>query len=102
MLRTILARCFALSLAAIPQAIAQQQEPTDARAAEIDWGVVCLPIHTSEGHEIGLVTEAGINDGEAYSDLANPTTARYRGSMSLSLPRCSLDRGDHIELTLGS
>jgi len=51
MLRTILAGFFVLSLATIPQAVAQQEQ-ADAPATEIDSGVVGLPIHTSDGNRL--------------------------------------------------
>jgi hypothetical protein len=44
------------------------QEQAAAPATEIDRGVVGLPIRSSDGQKIGLVTEAVINDGEANSD----------------------------------
>jgi hypothetical protein len=100
MLRTILAGFFALSLATIPQAVAQQQEQADAPAAEIDRGVVGLPIHTSDGHEIGLVTEAGIDDGEAIliGEVERPLGI---GDDLVVIPtEMFVNKGDHIELTI--
>ena len=99
MLRTILAGFFALSLATIPQAVAQQ-EHADTPATEIDRGVVGLPIHTSDGHEIGLVTEAGIDDGEAIliGEIERPLGIGV--GVVIITSEMFVNRGDHIELTL--
>ena len=100
MLRTILAGLFALSLALVPHAVAQQQEQADAPANEIDQGVVGLPIHTSDGHEIGLVTEAGIDDGEAIliGEIERPLG--LGPDVVVITSEMFVNRGDHIELTL--
>ena len=99
MLRTILAGFFALSLATIPQAVAQQEQ-TDAPAAEIDRGVVGLPIHNSDGQPVGLVTEAGIDDGEAIliGEIERPLG--LGPDVVLITREMFINRGDHIGLTL--
>jgi len=99
MLRTILAGYFALSLAMMPQAMAQQEQ-AEAPAAEIDRGVVGLPIHTSDGHEIGLVTEAGIDDGEAIliGEIERPLG--LGPDVVVITKEMFVNRGDHIELTI--
>jgi len=99
MLRTFLAGFLVLSLATVPQAMAQQEQ-ADAPAIEIDRGVIGLPIHTSDGHEIGLVTEAGIDDGEAIliGEIERPLGIGV--DVVVITSEMFVDRGDHIELTL--
>ena len=67
MLRTIRAGALALTLTIVPQAIAQQEQ-ADAPAIEIDRGVVGLPIHTSDGHEIGHSHRSGHRRRRGHSD----------------------------------
>ena len=99
MLRTILAGFFALSLALVPQAMAQQAAQ-ESSATEIDQGVVGLPIHTSDGHEIGLVTEAGIDDGEPIliGEIERPLG--LGPDVVVITSEMFVNRGDHIELTI--
>ena len=99
MLRTILAGYLALSLASIPQVVAQQEQ-ADAPAVEIDRRVVGLPIHTPDGHEIGVVTEAGIDDGEAIliGEIERPLGIGV--DVVVITREMFANKGDHIELTL--
>ena len=99
MLRIVRAGAVALSLTLVPQAIAQQEQ-ADTPATEIDRGVVGLPIHTSDGHEIGLVTEAGIDDGEAIliGEIERPLGIGV--DVVVITSEMFVNRGDHIELTI--
>ena len=99
MLRTIRAGVVALSLTLVPQAVAQQEQ-ADAPATEIDQGVVGLPIRTSDGHEIGLVTEAGIDGGEAIliGEIERPLGIGV--DVVVITREMFANKGDLIELTL--
>ena len=99
MLRTILAGYFALSLALVPLAVGQQEQ-AHAPATEIDRGVVGLPIHSSDGQAVGLVTEAGIDDGEAIliGEIERPLGIGV--DVVVITSEMFVNRGDDIELTL--
>ena len=99
MLRTIRAGVFALTLTLVPQ-VGAQQEQADAPAVEIDRRVVGLPIHTPDGHEIGVVTEAGIDDGEAIliGEIERPLGIGV--DVVVITREMFVNRGDHIELTI--
>jgi len=99
MLRTIRAGALALTFTLTPQAMAQQEQ-ADAPAIEIDRGVIGLPIHTSDGHEIGLITEAGIDDGEAIliGEIERPLGIGV--DVVVITREMFANKGDHIELTL--
>ena len=96
---TVLAGLFALSLATVPQAVAQQ-EPQEAPATEIDQGVVGLPIRSSDDQQIGLVTEAGIDDGEAIliAEIDRPLGIGH--DLVVIPTEMFVNKGDHIELTI--
>ena len=96
---TILAGFFALSLATVPQAVAQQEQQ-EAPATEIDRGVVGLPIRSSDDQQVGLVTEAGIDDGEAIliGEIERPLG--LGPDVVVITSDMFVNRGDHIELTL--
>ena len=96
---TVLAGLFALSLATVPQAVAQQA-PQEAPATEIDQGVVGLPIRSSDDQQLGLVTEAGIDDGEAIliGEIERPLG--LGPDVVVITSEIFVNRGDHIELTL--
>jgi hypothetical protein len=99
MLRTIRAGALALTLILTPQAVAQQEQ-ADAPAIEIDRGVVGLPIRSSDDQQIGLVTEAGIDDGEAIliGEIERPLG--LGPDVVVITSEMFVNRGDHIELTL--
>ena len=96
---SILAGACALWLATVPQAVAQQEQQ-EAPAAEIDQGVVGLPIRSSDDRQIGLVTEAGIDDGEAIliGEIERPLGIGV--DVVVITSEMFVNRGDHIELTL--
>jgi hypothetical protein len=99
MRRTILAGYFAVSLATIPPVMAQRgqaEEPT----IEIDRGVIGLPIRSSDDQQVGLVTEAGIDDGEAIlvGEIERPLG--LGPDVVVITKEMFANKGDHIELTL--
>ena len=99
MLRTILAGLFALTVAMMPHAIAQQA-PQESPATEIDRGLIGLPIHSSDDQQVGLVTEAGIDDGEAIliGEIERPLG--LGPDVVVITSDMFVNRGDHIELTI--
>ena len=96
MCRTILAGLFVLASATAPATA--QHEPQ--LKTEIERGVIGLPIRSSDGQLIGLVTQAGIGDGEAViiAEIERPLGI---GPDVVAIPTgMFINRGDHIELAI--
>lgn len=96
MLRPILAGFIALSFATIPQAMAQQDLP----ATQVDRGLIGLPVRSADDQMIGLVTEAGIDDGEAIliAEIDRPLGIGH--DLVVIPTEMFVNKGDHIELTI--
>jgi hypothetical protein len=99
MFRSVITAFFVVTSVVIPQAVAQQKSQ-QLRTAEIHRGLVGLPIRSSDGQAIGLVTEAALDDGEAIviGEIERPLGL---GPDIVVIPvEMFANKGDHIELTL--
>ena len=96
--KMILAALVVLCVSPAPKAIAQ--EPESIPRSEVAPRLLHLPIHSVDGQPIGIVTQAGIGDGEAIfiGEVERPLGL---GPELIAISAdMFVDRGDHIQLTL--
>ena len=99
MRRKILLGVFALAISTVTPALAQQ-DLDELRIAMPDASLVGLRIMSSDGQEVGQVTEIGIDDGQAIlvGEIDRPLGI---GSDVVAIPaEMFVNRGDHVELTI--
>ena len=99
MRRKILLGGFALAISTATPALAQQ-DLDELRISMPDASLVGLRIMSSDGQEVGQVTEIGIDDGQAIlvGEIDRPLGI---GSDVVAIPaEMFVNRGDHVELTI--
>jgi hypothetical protein len=99
MLRTILTGFLAINVGTMPHAMGQQATE-DSSATQVDRGLIGLPVRSSDDQQIGLVTEAGIDDGEAIliAEIDRPLGIGH--DLVVIPTEMFVNKGDHIELTI--
>ena len=99
MRRVILMGVLAMAISTVSPAIAQQ-DLDEPRISMPDASLVGLRIVSSDGQEVGQVTEVGIDDGQAIlvGEIDRPLGI---GSDAVAIPaEMFVNRGDHVELTI--
>jgi hypothetical protein len=94
----ILAALVALTIA--PVSLTTAQEPEAVPRSEVAPRLLNLPIRSLDNQPIGVVTQAGIGDGEAVliGEVERPLGL---GPELIAITAdMFVDRGDHIQLTL--
>lgn len=94
----ILAALVVLTIA--PVSLATAQKPEAVPRSEVAPRLLNLPIRSVDNQPIGVVTQAGIGDGEAVliGEVERPLGL---GPELIALTAdMFVDRGDHIQLTL--
>ena len=97
-MQKILAALVALLIA--PVSLATAQKPEAVSKSEIAPRLLNLPIRSVDDQPIGVVTQAGIGDGEAVliGEVERPLGL---GPELIAITAdMFVDRGDHIQLTL--
>jgi hypothetical protein len=87
-------------LAIVPVSVATAQKPEAIPRSEVAPHLLNLPIRSVDDQPIGVVTQAGIGDGEAVliGEVERPLGL---GPELIALTAdMFVDRGDHIQLTL--
>ena len=98
MRKMILAAVVGLSI--VPVSVAIAQEPEAVPQSEVAPQLLNLPIRSVDNQPIGVVTQAGIGDGEAVliGEVERPLGL---GPELIAITAdMFVDRGDHIQLTL--
>lgn len=97
MVKRFLVLLIALTLGPTPQSIGQST--TRGPSAEIKNDVIGLPIRSSDGQYIGIVTHTGVAEGESLL-IAEVERPLGLGSDLLAIPNnMYVKKGDFIELT---
>jgi hypothetical protein len=87
-------------LAIVPVSVATAQKPEAIPRSEVAPHLLNLPIRSVDDQPIGVVTQAGIGDGEAVliGEVERPLGL---GPEVIAITAdMFVDRGDHIQLTL--
>lgn len=105
-----LVSAFVLAVISLPSSLSAQSSPlpradtahspSELPASEIDPRVIGLPIRSADNQQIGVVTNAGIGNGEPLliGEVKRPLGA---GRDLISIPNnIYVNQGDHIQLTL--
>ena len=96
--KILLAALVVQSVNPVSQGIAQ--EPEAVPRSEVAPRLLNLPIHSVDGQPIGVVTQAGIGDGEAV--LIGEVERGLGPELIAFSADMFVDRGDHIQLTLSA
>jgi len=105
-----LVSAFALAVISLPSSLSAQSNPppradaadppSELPASEIDPRVIGLPIRSADNQPIGIVTNAGVGNGESLliGEMNRPLGAR-RDLMAIP-DNMYVNQGDYIQLTL--
>ena len=96
--KLVLVALVALSMSQATQASAQEPDPIPR--SEFAPRLLNLPIHSVDGQPIGVVTQAGIGDGEAVLIGEVERPLGLGPELIAFSADMFVDRGDHIQLTL--